>query len=124
MKNLLLIRGLPGSGKTTFANTLHDYAVVSADDWMPYPHFDSKLLGYCHKMCFDTVKALMLTNGDIAVANTFTTEKELQPYIDLAKRYDYTLTVIVMENYHGNSSVHNVPAETIDKMKKRFTIKL
>jgi hypothetical protein len=29
-----------------------------------------------------------------------------------------------VENRHGNSSVHNVPEETIEKMKKRFEIKI
>ena len=70
----------------------------------------------------------MKSNGvyfpEIVVSNTSTTEKELQPYLDLATKYDYKVVSLIVENRHGNSSVHNVPDETIDKMRNRFNIKL
>jgi hypothetical protein len=33
-------------------------------------------------------------------------------------------TVMTVENYHGNKSVHNVPEETMQKMRNRFQINL
>lgn len=60
----------------------------------------------------------------IAVANTFTQEWEMQPYLDLAKEHGYTVHTIIVENRHGNESIHNVPKATVEKMKKRFEIKL
>ena len=61
---------------------------------------------------------------EIVVSNTSTTEKEMQPYIDLAKKYDYKVTSLIVENRHGGKSIHSVPEETIEKMKQRFEIKL
>jgi predicted kinase len=61
---------------------------------------------------------------EIIVSNTFTQEWEMKPYIDLANQYGYTIFTIIVENRHGNSSVHNVPEETMVKMKDRFEIKL
>ena len=60
----------------------------------------------------------------IVVANTSTTESEIQPYMDLAKIHGYKIISLVVENRHGNTNVHNVPDETLMKMKERFQIKL
>ena len=61
---------------------------------------------------------------EIVVSNTFTQEWEMQSYIDLAKKYGYQVTTLIVENRHGNSNVHNVPAETLDRMRQRFEVKL
>jgi hypothetical protein len=61
---------------------------------------------------------------EIVVSNTSTTEKELQPYLDLANEYGYKVVSLIVENRHGNSNVHSVPQETLQKMKDRFQIKL
>jgi hypothetical protein len=58
------------------------------------------------------------------VSNTLTTEKELKPYYELAEKYNYTVFSLIVENRHGGTNVHNVPEETLDKMEKRFSIKL
>jgi len=47
----------------------------------------------------------------IAVSNTFTQEWELQPYYELAIKYGYYVTCIVVENRHGNKSIHGVPED-------------
>lgn len=62
--------------------------------------------------------------SEIVVSNTSTTEKEMQPYLDLAKEFGYTVVSLIVENRHGNSSVHGVPKETLEKMKNRFEVKL
>lgn len=61
---------------------------------------------------------------EIVVANTFTQEWEMNPYIELAKKYGYKVISLVVENRHGNKNIHNVPDETIQKMVNRFEIKL
>lgn len=60
----------------------------------------------------------------VIVHNTFTTEKEIKPYQELAEKYSYTLISLIVENRHGNESIHDVPETTIGKMKNRFSIKL
>ena len=61
---------------------------------------------------------------EIVVSNTFTQEWEMQSYMDLAKKYGYRVTTLIIENRHGGSNIHNVPEETLDRMRQRFEVKL
>lgn len=60
----------------------------------------------------------------IVVANTCTTERELQLYYDLARQFGYTVYSVVVENRHGGTNIHSVPDATLEKMASRFNIKL
>jgi predicted kinase len=137
MKNLILLRGLPGSGKSTFAKTMwSEYVVCEADDYFVDEEtgeykFNARDLPKAHNWCKFRVETFMKDNQvndqfyeNIVVSNTFTQEWEMKPYIDLANQYGYTIFTIIVENRHGNSSVHNVPEETMKKMKDRFEIKI
>lgn len=61
---------------------------------------------------------------EIAVSNTFTQEWEMEDYFKLAEQYGYKVVSLIVENRHGSKSVHDVPEETICKMKERFNVKL
>jgi len=137
MKKLFLIRGLPGSGKSTFAKELvgSDFLVCEADkffyDREGNYNFDATKLKEAHESCRNRVETYMkdsLVNDqfyrEIAVSNTFTREWEMQAYIDLAAQYDYRVFSIIIENRHGNSNVHGVPDEVVKNMQLRFEIKL
>ncbi len=39
----------------------------------------------------------------------------MEPYLKLAEKYDYKVVSLIVENRHGNKSVHNVPDETMEK---------
>lgn len=86
--------------------------------------FDAGKLSYVHEKCQEFVKFYMEEGNDIIVSNTFTTEKELQPYLDMAEEYGYTVVSLIVENRHGGKSIHNVPETTMEKMRQRFSIKL
>lgn len=138
MNKLILVRGLPGSGKSTFAQTIIDLAgagaknsivTVAADDFMVDADgnykFDPSRLSYVHDECQRFVKAAMNFGiNTIIVHNTFTQEWEMNPYFALAEQYKYEVTSIVVENRHGNKSIHDVPDERVEKMRDRFDISL
>jgi MoaA/NifB/PqqE/SkfB family radical SAM enzyme len=61
---------------------------------------------------------------NVVVSNTFTMEWEMDAYYELAKQYGYRVHSIIVENRHGNQSIHSVPSEAIQKMKNRFEVRL
>jgi len=133
-KTLILLRGLPGAGKTTLANTLanlnpYDSRIVAADDYFYNDKkeyvFDVSQLRAAHNYCVCETEICM--DGScrlIIVHNTFTTEKEMKPYFELANSYGYTVSTCIVENRHASQSVHGVPEETLTKMRSRFNVKL
>ena len=133
-RQLLLLRGLPGSGKTTLAKTLEALSAVpamcvAADDWFYNEDgvycFNQNRLPAAHRWCQEKVLEGMKDRLNlIIVHNTFTTEKEMSPYISMAKDYGYRVSTVIVENRHGNRSVHGVPDEVMGKMEKRFAIQL
>lgn len=133
---MYIVRGLPGSGKSTFANIVwNEYAICEADkffyDKEGNYNFDASKLREAHEWCKQEVETRMRDNQnnpqyypEIVVSNTSTQDWEMEAYLDLAKKYEYKVFSIIVENRHGNASVHDVPVETIEKMRDRFSIKL
>ena len=129
-KYLICMRGLPGAGKTTIAEHLAsignaDYSVISADDYFMVDgeyKFHPDGLGQAHAECFRrTEEQLQKFVDNVFVANTFTTDREIKPYKELADKYGYRFVSLIVENRHGNVSIHGVPAATMEKMKERFS---
>jgi predicted kinase len=133
---LFLVRGLPGSGKTTFANHIwNEYAVCEADkffyDKNGNYNFDGSKLKDAHAWCKNEVETRMKDHQinqqyypEIAVSNTFTQEWEMEDYYKLAEKYDYKVVSLIVENRHNGQNVHGVPEEKLEQMKNRFQIKL
>ena len=131
-KILYLLRGVPGSGKSTVAQNIggthfetDKYFMVDGE----YKFDPTKLKQY-HQMCQDEVNLAMIQNHTahfndvIVVSNTFTQEWEMKPYFDLAKTYGYQVFSLIVENRHGGLNQHGVPEDKIEIMKNRFEIKL
>lgn len=129
-KQLILLRGLPGAGKTSLAEFITEginSTIRAADDYF-YENgptdgydFDPTKLGVAHKECVNRVKDDMKEGVDmIVVTNTFTKAKDMKKYIELADKFDYRFSSIIVENRHGNKSVHGVPDSTMDKMEKEL----
>lgn len=126
MKNLILLRGLPGAGKSTLAKLICNQH-VEADMYFKKNgeyNFDASKLKQAHEWCQERTEQYMIQRFNVVVSNTFTTEGELAPYIRLAVKHGYRLVSLVVENRHGNSSIHGVPNETVERMHNRFKLKL
>lgn len=126
-KELYLLRGCPGAGKSLIANKLTVYAYAADDFFMKngHYHFNPDLLGAAHQDCQQRVEdAMKVGISPIAVHNTLTTEKELKPYLDLAEKYGYMSHSLIVERRHSGENQHEVPPSVIEKMKNRFSVKL
>ena len=132
MKTLYLVRGVPGSGKSTFAKSLggthfetDSYFMVDGEY-----KFDFTKLKEAHKWCQDSVNTSMILNHTtgshevIVVSNTFTQEWEMKPYFEMAESWGYRVFSIIVENRHGGVNEHGVPEDKIEVMKNRFEVKL
>jgi len=133
--DLILLRGLPGSGKSTlgdvilYTNQLTNQDVLSADNFFidkngEYVFDGAKIKeahNNCQQKCAERMKHEFLK---IVVANTITEEWEMKPYFEMADRYDYKVFSIVVENRHGGINEHNVPEEVLTKMRERFEVNL
>lgn len=125
MKELILIRGLPGSGKSTLAvNLRRDMDVIlEADKFFLGKDgnyvFDANKLHAAHKWCQESTRMYLELGCRVIVANTFTTLKELKPYFEIAKEFDLIPVVYHCQNDFG--SIHDVPEETMERMRTRWT---
>jgi len=132
---LILLRGLPGSGKTTLAKIIlqlrstDEPEILSADDFFEDKegdyNFDPTKLKEAHNYCqFRCSERMRQQKAKIVVANTFTQEWEMDEYFKMAERYNYRVHTVIVENRHGNENVHGVPEDKLQQMKDRFQIKL
>ena len=126
MKTLILVRGLPGAGKSTFAKTLGGIHIEADHYFMKDGEykFDASKLKQAHECCRTSTEGWMVEGYNIVVSNTFTQEWEMETYYELAKRYDYQVHSLIVENRHDGVNEHGVPADKLEQMKNRFEIKL
>jgi predicted kinase len=121
-KTLYIVRGVPGSGKTTFCKNQLGVKPYEADDFFMINGkycYDRKKIKMAHYFCRQNVKqALKKGNPIVAVANTFVKKFMLEKYIQMAKTYGYRVEIIIMKGNYEN--VHNVSPEIIQRMKNDF----
>jgi predicted kinase len=131
-QHLILLRGLPGAGKTAFAKLISEnntYPFYSVDDY-----FTDKTGKYKFEFSENyRAYAECISNAEIAIAkgiskviihNTFTMDWELEPYFNLAKKYNCLLHVLTVEHYHNGANSHDVAEEQLKKMAKKYQVKL
>lgn len=126
-KILYIVRGIPGSGKSTFAKTLGGEHIEADMFFMKDGEykFDATMLKHAHNWCHDVVENWMEDSLDrIVVSNTFTQEWEMKPYYELAEKYGYNVFSIIVENRHNGKNQHGVPDDKLTIMKNRFEITL
>ena len=125
----MLIRGLPGSGKSTvaklFDKALHFEADMYFLDADGNYHFDASKIKNAHNWCRHSVMDAMKEGHPIVVvSNTFTQEWEMDVYYLLAEELGYRVTSMIVENRHEGKNIHGCPDDKIEQMKTRFEISL
>jgi predicted kinase len=132
-RSLILLRGLPGSGKSSLAKVLSEndkYPVLSIDNYFTNPvtgnyTFDPYKNHLAYKECESkTEDHLRSATPKVFVDNTFTIEWEIEPYFKLAEKYNYRVYVVTVENRHGSSNIHSISNEQLQKMAAKYKVQL
>jgi predicted kinase len=133
--DLILLRGIPGSGKTTLGELILQSPsnetpdVISADDYfideLGNYKYDVNKIKEAHNDCqVRCANKMKLESAKIIVANTFTQEWEMEKYYEMAERYHYRVHSVIVENRHGGKNIHGVKESKLKEMKDRFEVKL
>ena len=136
MKQVKIMRGCSGSGKSTHTRNLVreakandiSWVVVSADahflDEEGNYNFDPSKLGEAHGSCFvQCIDALRNNIGLVIVDNTNTTAVEIAPYMAAAAAYGYDAEILLVEadvDVAIERNVHGVPAEAVKRQAKNI----
>ena len=118
--NLYLVRGLPGSAKTTIAQSfkcLHlemDMMFMKNAEYAFDPEMIQDVVKQCQSMCKNALEFGM----DVVVSNTFTRIWEMQYYLDLAVEMGATLKVFKCTGDFGNT--HELPEHALKAMADRW----
>lgn len=131
-KTVVILRGLPGSGKTSFANILvwssKDSVICSADHYFVKPNgnyeYDRDKLPDAHFYCKNKFLKALNKSDLIIIDNTNCHKKDMAFYEKKAKENGYQVFHVVIENRQGNKSIHDIPDERIEEMEKSFKVRL
>lgn len=144
---VIIMRGVPGSGKSRYVATKHPNAeVYSADSFFMQPNdagelvyqFNPAQLGEAHDECFrdflfacSEVERVRRVQGgfpkhitfDIVIDNTNTRLFEMSPYVMVARRYGYPIRIVHVvadPEQCAKRNVHGVPLTAIKRMADNF----
>lgn len=129
MASVVIMRGLPGAGKSTWVReNLPDAVICSADSYFVNDEgeyiFDGTRLPEAHGECLrtftETVSAIHAGDPAVVVVdNTGIRAWEISPYYNLARAYGHDVKIVHLqcdhEIAHGRN-VHGVSKERVEQM--------
>jgi predicted kinase len=119
---LTIIRGLPGSGKSTYAYNNYKGIVILEADMLCMQDgkyiFESDKIKTHHNSIHAIVDIILSNNADCVITGTLTRKWEIEPYIRLAEKHNQKYQIIKLVNNY--LTIHSVPVETIKTMKDRW----
>ncbi|MEJ5999715.1 AAA family ATPase [Paucibacter soli] len=118
---LVLIRGLPGSGKSTMASALAlvGYKHFEADMYFVVDgaySYDASRIRDAHAWCQRMTRDALVHGQRAVVSNTFTMLREIEPYRSM------TTNIRIIEAHGKWENSHGVPAEVIQRMADRWEV--
>jgi predicted kinase len=118
MKNeIVLIRGLPGSGKSTMAKTFENHLHFEADMFFEIDGvyvYDPAKIKDAHNWCFASAKSALEQGKNVVISNTFVKLWEMRRYIDLGFPFK------VVELHTKWHSIHGIPDDKIQLLAKNW----
>lgn len=119
---LVLVRGVSGSGKSTIARAMIGYYHLETDmffrDMFGRYNFDYTRLQEAHDWCQRQAYEHLKRGRNVVVSNTFTQRWEMEPYFNIAANLGIPVRVIVATGRYKN--IHNVPDEVIQRQIERW----
>jgi tRNA uridine 5-carbamoylmethylation protein Kti12 len=133
VKKCFIMRGLPGSGKSTVAKDLagENGLIFSTDNFFMKDGvycFDPSLLGKNHALNFEAFSKAVIDGAEIVVVdNTNIARWEYEKYFHLAIKNGYHVSVVTVGNFGVDSArvyfgrnAHGVPWAAYERMIARF----
>lgn len=127
---VMILRGIPGSGKSTHARYFHELVpgsvIVSADQYMRAGDqpFEWSRLERCHNQCrTDFLQALNDKAPLVIVDNTNSKFADLVWYVSMSESHGYKFGIYqfhVEPEVAFKRQIHGVPLETLELMATRI----
>lgn len=126
---VVILRGLPGAGKSTYAKTLVGFNIVSADlfpelyDEHWSINFDK--IGQAHDWCYSQFVSSLKEGKSVCVDNTNVSLCEIAPYRMEARRAGaeviyQTFGKGIPDEKLAERTLHGVPISSIRAMRERW----
>lgn len=134
---LLVLRGVPGCGKSSFAKYLeclvqsaedgkllcqegNGCTICSADNFFTekygYYNWNAAEIGVAHNYCRTKCENAMNDGIELIIIDNVNAKvSDFSFYIDKAKEYGYSYTSLVVENRNETKNIHGVNEKTLIK---------
>jgi len=129
-KKMIILRGIPGSGKTTYTQRVLEQAqevICSADHYFIREgvyQFSPADIGKAHEASQQKARKLCSSGAKtLIIDNTNTKKWEFEPYLKMAAEYGYTVEVvrfILPCKIAAKRNLHGVPEKNVERMMERF----
>lgn len=120
---LVIVRGLPGSGKSSYAKErFPDHLQYEPDHWFSDVkgnyRFDLQMWDLACESVYTLTDHALSRGESVVIADVFGSPDEIVPYQQLARFHEVRLRIFTRESSFG--SIHRVPKTVLDSMSEDF----
>jgi predicted kinase len=123
---IILVRGVPGAGKSTTAYKLMNHFTglrvhLESDDFFIVRgeyRFEGSKLKWAHMHCQAQTARFLNAGMKVIVSNTFITVSDMEPYFEIAKAF--RVPVYILECNGNFKNIHGVSDEVLEEKRSRW----